>query len=152
MKTLLSNKYFLLCSRLVLGVVFVVASIDKIAYPDAFGASIEAYRLIPLVLVNIIALMIPWLELVCGIFLVSGVLTKGSSTVATSLLGVFTLAIISAILRELKIDCGCFGKEHSTPVGWMRVAEDVGLLLLGIHVMIYAPSRRQGVAVDVPPT
>ena len=45
----------------------------------------------------------------------------------------FIVAMIGALLRELKIDCGCFGKEHATPVSWMKVWEDVGLLILGAY-------------------
>jgi putative oxidoreductase len=130
---MLSNKYLLLVARLLLGSMFIVASIDKIAAPEAFAANIVAYKLIPYALVNIMALVVPWMELLCGIFLVGGVYTRGSSALISILLVVFIVAIMTALLRELKIDCGCFGKEHATPVSWMKVLEDVGLLILGLY-------------------
>ena len=139
---MLSNKYLLLAARLLLGSMFIVASIDKIAAPDAFAANIVAYQLLPYALVNMIALIVPWMELLCGIFLVGGVYTRGSSALLSILLVVFIVAMVAALLRELKIDCGCFGKEHATPVSWRKVAEDVGLLLLGVYIFIIPPSSR----------
>lgn len=130
---MLSNKYLLLVVRLFLGSMFIVASIDKIAAPDAFAANIVAYKLVPYALVNAMALFTAWLELLCGIFLVGGVYLRGSSALVSAMLVVFIIAIASALLRELKIDCGCFGKEHATPVSWMKVLEDVGLLVLALY-------------------
>ncbi len=138
------NKYVVFAVRFFLGIVFVLASIDKIMAPDAFAASIVGYQLVPYPLVNGIALVIPWVELLCGIFLVAGVYLRGSSLLVSALLGLFVVVIISALLRELKIDCGCFGKEHATPVSWMKVLEDFGMLILGIYSYLFAssPQRR----------
>ncbi len=129
----LSNKYLLRIARFILGIVFIVTSIDKIDNPDAFAANIVAYKLAPYALINVIALMMPWLELLCGVFLIAGVYVRGSSVLISVLLGVFMVAMMSALLRGLDIDCGCFGKEHASPVTWMKVFEDVGLLVLGLY-------------------
>src|SRR6185436_16375541 len=101
-----------LAARLLLGLVFIIASIDKIASPDAFAASIHAYRLTPALIENLLAIAVPWIELLCGMCLVLGVNVRASSFLLTLLLGVFSVAISIALLRGLKIDCGCFGKEH----------------------------------------
>src|SRR2546422_3976141 len=95
--------------RLVLGTIFIIASIDKIAAPDAFAASVQAYHLAPYALVNLIALVLPWIELLCGTFLIAGVYVRGSSLMVSLLLGMFVIAMISALMRHLNIDCGCFG-------------------------------------------
>jgi len=121
-----------------MGTVFIVASIDKITAPDAFAASVVAYQLLPYSLVNLFALIVPWIELICGVYLVAGVHVRASSSILSILIGIFIVAIISALLRELKIDCGCFGKEHATPVRWMKVLEDVGLLVLGALSYFFA--------------
>ena len=63
-RSLLSHTVLLLFSRTVLGIVFVLAGIDKIAFPDAFAASVEAYKLVPYGAVNMVSLILPWLELV----------------------------------------------------------------------------------------
>ncbi len=149
MKALLSHRVLLLFSRTVLGIVFVLAGMDKIAFPDAFAASVEAYKLVPYGAVNIVALILPWLELICGIFLLGGEYLRGSSAVLSSLLVVFVFGIMSAMMRGLKIDCGCFGKEHATPVSWMKVVEDTGLFLLGIHILLFS-GRKERAASSAP--
>ena len=124
-----------LAARLLLGFVFIIASIDKVVSPDAFAASIHAYRLTPAFIENILALIIPWTELLCGCCLVIGVKIRASSFLLTILLGVFTIAISLALMRGLTIDCGCFGKEHLTPVSWGKVLEDIGLMIAGVYLM-----------------
>jgi hypothetical protein len=148
---MLRHPYLVFFSRVILGFVFILAGMDKIVFPDAFAASIEAYKLAPYAWINVIALVLPWMELVCGIFLLGGVYLRGSSVIVSSLLVFFIFAVISAMLRELKIDCGCFGKEHATPVSWMKVVENTGLTLLGLHILYYA-TKRKGEATAPPAT
>lgn len=137
-KSILSYKYIILLSRLILGVVFIVASIEKIAQPELFASSILAYKLLPLVMVNIAALVIPWLELVCGITMMVGAKIRAASVIFFILLVVFIVAIISAIVRGLTIDCGCFGAMVDSPVSWLRVVEDIGLVLLCLHLYFFS--------------
>lgn len=141
MTTVMANKYVILASRLILGMVFIVASIDKIAMPEAFAASIQAYDLMPMGIINVLALLLPWAELLCGIFLVTGMLVRSSSVIVSLLLCVFVAAMVSALSRDLTIDCGCFGKAYASPVSWTRVLEDAGLLILGIHLFFFPYPR-----------
>jgi len=142
-RTLLGHKFVILIARLVLGVVFILASVDKIASPEAFSVSVEAYRLLPFPAINIFALLVPWLELLCGVFLLAGYMVRGSSLISSILLCLFTFAIISAMARALNIDCGCFGGAYRAPVSWTRVGEDLGLLVLALYVYIFS-SRSAG--------
>jgi hypothetical protein len=130
----------LFASRFILGMVFVVASIDKIADPLSFSTSIEAYDMVPYPLINIMAIAIPWLELVCGIFLVGGVWMRPSAMILSGLLMLFVVAISTAVLRGLNINCGCFGSGGSE-VGWGRVGEDLLLLLPAAHIFWAAKAR-----------
>ena len=134
MKRILFNKTLIVASRFVLGIVFIVASIEKIAVPEIFAANIQAYQTMPTVFINLIALIIPWMELICGIFLLGGVFVRSSSLMLSVLLVMFILLIAFAMIRGLKIECGCFGASHGSPVGWMRIIEDIGLLLLGLYL------------------
>jgi len=134
MKNIFSNKYFILLSRLLLGVVFIIASIDKISTPEIFALNVGAYKLMPVFLVNLAALIIPWLELVCGIFLIGGYYVRSSSLLLSGLCVIFIIAITAALSRGLKIDCGCFGPEYNSPVSWMRVIEDICLLVISVHI------------------
>jgi len=132
----LSNKYLLLAARLIVGTVFIIASIDKIYVPEAFAESIHAYRLVPDPTVNILALILPWLELLCGVFLLGGVKVRPSALLSLALFAVFAVAIVSALARGLTIDCGCFGMEHAAPVSWGKVLEDIGLMILCLLLLV----------------
>jgi putative oxidoreductase len=140
MSNFLGNKYLVLLSRYILGMVFIVASIEKISMPEIFALSIDAYRVLPMSFVNVFALVIPWLELLCGVFLVAGMFVRSSSVLLFLLLCVFIAAIFSAMVRHLNIDCGCFGATRSSPIGIARVLEDLGLLLLGVHLFFFPKS------------
>ncbi len=122
--------YILLLVRVVVGFLFIAASIDKIASPDTFAAAIGNYRLLPSALIVPAATILPWMELLCGIGLVSGFHTRGSALLISCMLAVFTLAVLTALFRGLDISCGCFtldpGVRH---VGWSKIIEN--LLLLG---------------------
>jgi putative oxidoreductase len=148
---LLSNRYPLFLARSVLGTVLIFASIEKIVAPEAFAISVEAYRIVPFPLINLFALFVPWLELLCGVFLLAGHHVRGSALISSVLLAAFALAIISAMARRLNIDCGCFGAAYQAPVGWTRVLEDLGLLLLGGYVFRCAPGGIPAVAAGDPP-
>jgi putative oxidoreductase len=126
---ILSHPALLLLCRLVLGTVFVIAAVPKIAHPDSFATSVEAYELLPLAAVNIAAIIIPWIELICGLFLIAGVYLRPSSALLGVLLGVFIIAITVAVLRGLNINCGCFGESGGATVGWNKVLEDLALLI-----------------------
>ncbi len=130
------HKYLTLAARLFLGAVFIFASIDKIAAPEPFAIAVEAYKILPYPLINLFALIVPWLELLCGIFLIGGYSIRGSAIILSALLTGFTAAILSAMARNLNIDCGCFGEAYQAPVGWARVFEDLGLLVLGAYLYL----------------
>ena len=83
------------------------------------------------------AFVIPWLELICGILLMVGVKSRPGAIIISTLLALFMVAIISALLRNLNIDCGCYGKEHATPISWMKVGEDAGLMIMGMYVFYF---------------
>jgi uncharacterized membrane protein YphA (DoxX/SURF4 family) len=128
---ILSNKYFLVSIRIVLGVVFIFAAISKAAEPESFARSIANYKLLPIFLVNILAIILPWIELCAGVLLVFGVSVKENSAILSGLLLVFILAIAISLLRGLDIDCGCFGTVDGTKIGVQKLLENFGLLLLG---------------------
>lgn len=143
MKSLLENPILNLSVRLVLGGIFIFAAIDKIAEPDAFAKSIGNYHLIPTFGLNFMALLMPWIELLCGLFLVLGVRVKASSAIVSAMLVVFLVAISTAIFRGYNIDCGCFAQtsassaDKASKVGWKKVGEDTGMLIAALYLFYY---------------
>lgn len=94
--------------RVILGVVLVYASIDKIVSPAEFGEIIYNYQLLPDQLISLTAIILPWVEFLLGIFLIFRMWTPGTVLLTNGMFFVFTIAIISALVRGIDIDCGCF--------------------------------------------
>jgi len=103
------TNYFFGIVRILLGLIFILASFDKIAFPDQFMSSILAYNVLPISLVPIIGYSLPWIELFVGVFLVVGLFTKETALVASVLLFVFIVVLATAVARGIDMDCGCFG-------------------------------------------
>jgi uncharacterized membrane protein YphA (DoxX/SURF4 family) len=129
--------------QIALGAVFVAAALPKIADPPAFAHMIYNYRLTPGALVNGLALVMPWIELVAGIFLIFGVWRREAALVAALLLVVFLGAIGWNLAKGHAVDCGCFdvrsaGKTPEQLLSDMKwvLARDVGLLLHAGQVLL----------------
>ncbi|MBU2636496.1 MAG: DoxX family membrane protein [Bacteroidetes bacterium] len=129
----IDNKLLTYIARVVVGFVLIIASVPKIAEPSTFAKSIQAYQIVPGFLVNLFALSIPWLELVIGIFLIFGLLLRGSSLLSAVLFSAFSVLIAVSLFRGLSIDCGCFGLDGA-PLSWSRFFENIGLLLLSLQI------------------
>lgn len=95
-------------ARILLGLIFVVASMSKIFFPHDFATVIYNYQVLPGILVATTALIIPWLELVCGACLVFNILPKGATMILSGLMVVFVGLLSFNIYRGLNIACGCF--------------------------------------------
>ncbi|MCX6149804.1 MAG: DoxX family membrane protein [Ignavibacteriales bacterium] len=137
MKEIISNKYLLLVSRLVLGFIFIYAAVEKIADPSGFADSIYNYKILPPYFINIIAIVIPWIEFIAGLFLIFGVAIKENAFIINTFLVLFLFLITISLFRGLNIDCGCFGTVGGESVGIKKIIEDVLLLLLGIQIYYF---------------
>lgn len=105
---LISHPSVITCLRIALGLVFIVASLDKIRHPENFAANIANYRMLPYQLINFVAITLPWIEVVTGSFLVMGIWIRANAWIASTMLSAFAIAILQALLRNLDISCGCF--------------------------------------------
>ena len=97
-----------LFARLILGGVFIYASIDKILNPGDFAKIISNYHVLPFGLENLLAITLPWLELFAGICLIIGVFIDGATVLVVLMNIVFIFAISQALARGISIECGCF--------------------------------------------
>ncbi|MCB0730556.1 MAG: DoxX family membrane protein [Ignavibacteriae bacterium] len=123
--------YLIAITRIYLALVFILSGLDKINNLEAFAVSIENYKILPIETINIIAIVIPWIELVAGALLLIGLYIKENSLIITTLLLIFTVAIISAIARNLDIDCGCQGTFDGQKVGTLKLIENFSLMIVG---------------------
>ena len=113
MNKILKNRKFVLLSRIILGIIFIYASIDKIANPAEFSNAIDNYHFSPYYLNNLAALIIPWIELVVGLCLLLGIYLRGASFISIILLIFFIILISQALFRGININCGCFDLNSS---------------------------------------
>ncbi len=130
MDKIIENKYLHLIARIIVGLVFIIFAVGKIATPLDFAKSISNYDILPFFLVNITAIVLPWIELIAGIFLIFGIKIKANSLLIGVMLLVFNLAIIIAWARGLNIDCGCSANVADQKVGWEKLLENFGLIAL----------------------
>jgi uncharacterized membrane protein YphA (DoxX/SURF4 family) len=134
-KNLLSNPQLVLVSRVFIGLLFIVSSLDKIVDPSAFARAVANYGLLPSWMPAIIATILPWVEFLCGFAVLFGVLLRGSSLLLSTMLVLFTLAVISALLRGLDISCGCFTQDPAEGhIGWMKVVQNTTLFVLTLFL------------------
>lgn len=139
--------YLQLAARIVLGVVFIYASAHKIMEPEGFAEAIANYQILPAALVNPSALLLPWVELVCGICLVFGVLSRGSALILAALLVIFIWALGFSIYRGLDISCGCFSTSNGG-IGSMYADIAADLLLLSIALwVLFRPSKTKSIPI-----
>ncbi len=140
-KKYLNNPYLNLIVRLIVGFMFIFAAIAKIGDPALFAKEINNYNLVPQIIANLMAITLPWVELACGIFLLSGIRQKANSLVSITLYTVFTIAILLAMLQGLSINCGCHTKILADKVGWNKVLQNLGFLVLSIYIWFF-PVRK----------
>ncbi len=116
--------------RLVLGGLFVFAGTAKIYDPATFAIELERYQLLPWKICAAAADYLPWVEFLAGLCLFLKSFERGAVLLITLLLGVFTLALASALVRGLNIDCGCFGHTFASTGTILPILRNLVLLLL----------------------
>ena len=132
---MIHNKYMQFTFRLLLGGVFIWTGLLKIIDPLEFAQSIANYRIFPRWLVFLLALILPWIELICGVCLILGLFQETSTVILSGLLISFLIIIILTIFRGIDIDCGCFG-AFSRKVDFRLLLTDAVLLFLALSILL----------------
>jgi uncharacterized membrane protein YphA (DoxX/SURF4 family) len=135
LRTMLLHPTTRRAAQIAAGMIFLAAALPKIADLSAFAGSVHNFHLepfIPVAATNIVAMTIPWIELVAGLALVVGVRPRAGAVIYTVLLACFTIGVIAAMARGLSFDCGCFGKAGASQIGAKKVAYNLVMLALGV--------------------
>ncbi len=129
--------------RLGLGAIFVVASYDKILKPQAFALAVYQYQILPDSLVNLVALILPWLELLIGLCLIANIWVPGAAALSCALMIVFTASLVYTRMRGLDIHCGCFSTDVSEgPADRWTILRDVVFLGMALYLVAGVFLRR----------
>ncbi|HOO89364.1 MAG TPA: MauE/DoxX family redox-associated membrane protein [Syntrophales bacterium] len=123
-------------ARWILGIVFVYASIHKILYPAAFAKAVYLYQILPDWLVNLAALVLPWLELFLGVFLIIGLWMPGTVIISSGLFLIFMSALSYNMARGLDISCGCFSSSPTAdPANILTALRDGMFLIVSLYLL-----------------
>ncbi len=117
-------------AQIVLGLLFIAAALAKIVDLASLAKEVHNFHLAPLWSEHLLAMTLPWIELVAGLALVLGVRPRAGAWVAGAMLVVFTFGVAVAMARGLNFACGCFGTADATRIGWGKLAENLGMIAL----------------------
>ena len=142
-----------LALRLLLGAVFVYASLDKIWEPAAFAKIVYQWQVVGPVPSNLVAVTLPWIELVAGLLLIAGVWKRESALVVALMLVIFIVAAGSVMARGIDVEnCGCVSVATAGPpsdwppawttgVGWFLVTRNLVFLGAALALVFVTPRR-----------
>jgi uncharacterized membrane protein YphA (DoxX/SURF4 family) len=129
--------------RLALGGIFIYASLDKIAHPQEFARIIANYAILPDLLVTLPALVLPWLELIAGVCLITGVWTRSAALWLSLLLLVFIAALGVNAARGIDVSCGCFSTSAAdTESAYVLIFRDLLILIPGLVILFFGRDKR----------
>ena len=132
LKRLLTHDVTIRICRTATGALFAAAGLAKVGDMGAFARDIHNFDMVPIVLENLLAITLPWIEVVLALALILDVRGRPAALLATGLLVVFTLAVVTAVGRGLDIECGCFGTADASRVGLRKLLENTGLTLAAL--------------------
>ena len=122
-----SWKWIILVIRYILGAIFVYSAYAKLQDPIGFADSIHNYRVFGLIISNWSAVLVPPLELLLGILLITGKWLEESLLLTLGLYFIFDVMVIQALIRGLDISCGCFSPANSGRVDITKIIENLFL-------------------------
>lgn len=126
--------------RFYLAWVFISACLHKLADPTSFAIDIATYQMLPLVFINPLAIILPYVELGTGIMLITGTKARAAALMVCGMMVMFMIALSYALMHDLSISCGCFASNAaaaSDPISWLTMLRDSAWLILGIYVVIF---------------
>ncbi len=143
------SREFEWCARLVVGGIFLWSAAAHLANPYYFLSTVYQYELTSAPVGAVVASALPFLELLLAACLLGGACLQGTWLLSSLLLLLFVSVQVSALARDLRISCGCFGPESSQPINLMSVGLTSALAVLAIAGALAARGRPP---VAAPPT
>lgn len=133
LQKMIDNKYILFAFRFIAGGIFIWAGLLKVFDTLGFAQSMANYRAFPKDLIFLLAMILPWIEIFCGIFMIFGIFRHASSFLISSLLAAFLVLIFVTLIRGIDVDCGCFG-SLSRELDYKLILTDSVLLFMSLNI------------------
>ena len=144
LKSVFDNSWIELVARWIIGVVFIYASYHKILAPAEFAKIVYGYDLFPDVSINLIAIIVPFVELFSGLALILGIYPHSAVLIVNGMLVAFIIALSINLVRGHEFDCGCFSLHASQDSlsSDQVLFRDIVLFVLGLQILSYRRRRR----------
>lgn len=137
--------------RVGLAGMFLYAGVLKLLDPAALALDISHYRLLPDAIAPWLALVLPVLEVITALALLTPSYARGGAALSALMLALFAAAMAQAKLRGIDLACGCFG-DDSQQVSFGKVALNVGLAILSLWIAWTTRPRALTPAAAPPPS
>ena len=143
-KNVLENSWIELAARWILDLTFIYASYHKILAPADFAKIVYGYDLFPHNLINLIAIFLPFIELISGLTLILGIYPRSAVLIINGMLFAFIIVLSINLILGHEFDCGCFSVKKA---GYLSSAEttlirDIIYLILGLQVFLFSGVRK----------
>lgn len=135
-RCIVTSEYLSLVLRIFIGIVMIKSSIWKIFSPAEFFANVASFQIAPFVFVNLVTVVLPSVELICGIFLIIGLRTKAAASIIGLNLTVFAILIAINLFRGAPISCGCFAPAGE-PISWGKVLTNIGEVIITVQIFFF---------------
>jgi putative oxidoreductase len=134
----IASPYLSFLFRLFLGCLFLYAGLIKIVDPVGFAHALYNYHILPPWMINPLAILLPWIEVMAGASLLAGIMLLGGALVVSGLLAIFAVVLGISLMRGLDIACGCFSTSAGAePITWLYLVRDLILLGMGVHILFF---------------
>lgn len=138
---IINNTVLVLIARIVIALMFIIVGVGKIAHPEEFAREISNYQLLPILFINPLAIILPWLEVITGMMILFGIQIRANAFIVSLMLITFTTAIIIAVAKGLSIDCGCYSQIAAQKVGLPKILENTGLIILSL-ILVFTENNK----------
>lgn len=135
-KRIVTSPYLAFALRIYVGCFFIYASVSKIPFPAQFAEAIANYRLLPYEVLNLGAVILPWIEFVTGLFLIIGFRARASVVLVGLMLIMFDIMILINMYWGAPITCGCYDTVGE-PIGWKKISENLLMLLFTVQIFLF---------------
>jgi putative oxidoreductase len=139
-----NNSWVELAARWILGLTFIYASFHKIISPADFAKIVYGYGLFPEIFINLIAIVVPFVELIAGMALIIGLYPRSAAIIINALLLVFITVLAINLIRGHEFNCGCFSAGQSGYASSPKVTlvRDVIYFFFGMQIVLFEGNRR----------